>query len=105
MNNQIPEDSRETQFVFQMIEMRFQHGRNPYLRGSSWKRISQDGTGKDKSSKGVEDSNKNQGHREFPRICQFLLVIHPQLQPYSKTIKQIKGQEGMEMGRRASEDV
>jgi len=61
MNNQIPEDSGETQFVFQTIEMRFQHGRNPYLRGSSWKRTSQDGTGKDKSSKGVKDTNKNQG--------------------------------------------
>jgi len=32
-------------------------------------------------------------------------VIHPQLQPYSKTIKQIKGQEEMEMGGRASEGV
>ena len=61
MNNQIPEDSRETQFVFQTIEMQFQHGRNLYLRGGSWKRTSQDGTEKDKSSKGVEDTNKNQG--------------------------------------------
>jgi len=32
-------------------------------------------------------------------------MIHPQLQPYNKTIKQIKGQEGMEMGRRTSKDI
>jgi len=105
MNNQIPEDSGETQFVFQTIEMQFQHRRNPYLRGGSWKRTSQDRTGKDKSSKEVEDTNKNQGRREFPQICQFLLVIHSQLQPYSKTIKRIKEQKGMEMGGRASEGV
>ena len=60
-NNQIPKNSRETQLVFQTIKMRFQYGRNPYLRGSSWKRTSQDGTKKDKSSKRVEDTNKNQG--------------------------------------------
>jgi len=70
-----------------MIEMRFQHGRNSYLRGGSGEKTSQDGTGKDKGSKEVEDTNKNQGYQEFPWICQFLPVIHPQLQPYSKTIK------------------
>jgi len=32
-------------------------------------------------------------------------MIHLQLQPYSKTIKQIKGQEGMEIGRRASKGI
>jgi len=32
-------------------------------------------------------------------------MIYPQLQPYSKTIKQIKGQEEMEMGRRTSKGV
>ena len=88
-----------------MIKMRFQHGRNPYYRGSSWKMTSQDGTGKDKGSKGVENTNKTQRCQEFPQICQCLLMIHPQLQPYSKTIKRIKGQEGMEMGRRASKGV
>jgi len=88
-----------------MIEMRFQHERNLYLRGGSWKRTSQDGTGKDKSSKGVEDTNKNQGRREFPQICQFLPAIHPQLQPYSKTIKRIKEQKEMEIGGRASKGI
>jgi len=87
MNNQIPEDSRETQFVFQTIKMRFQHGRNPYPRDGSWKRTSQDGTEKDKSSKGVEDTNKNQERQKFPWICQFLSAIHSQLQSHSKTIK------------------
>ncbi len=33
----------------------------PYLRGSSGKRTSQDGTGKDKGSKGVENINESQG--------------------------------------------
>ena len=46
--------------------MQFQHGRNPYLRGSSWKRTSPDGTGKDKGSEGVENTNKSQGYQEFP---------------------------------------
>ena len=54
------------QFVFQMIKMQLQHGRNPYIRGSSWKRTSQDGTRKDKGSEGVENTNKSQGCREFP---------------------------------------
>ena len=85
--------------------MRFQHGRNPYLRGDSRKRTSQDGTGKNKSSKGVENTNESQGCREFHWICQFLLTIHLQLQPHSKTIEQIKEQEEMEMGRRASKGI
>ena len=67
--------------------MRFQHGGNPYLRDGSGKRTSQDGTEKDKGSKEVENTNKSQGHQEFPWICQFLLMIHPQLQLYSKTTK------------------
>ena len=32
-------------------------------------------------------------------------MIHPQLQPYSKTTKWTQGQEGMEMGGRTSKDV
>ena len=32
-------------------------------------------------------------------------MIHPQLQPHSKTIERIKGQEEMEMGRRASKGI
>jgi len=88
-----------------MIKMQFQHRRNPYLRGSSWKRTSQDGTGKDKGSKGVENTNKSQRCQEFPWICQFLLTIHPQLQSHSKATKQTKGQEGMEMEGRASKGI
>ena len=60
-----------------MIEIQFQHGRNPYLRGGSQKRTSQDGTGKNKGSKGVENTNESQGCREFPQICQFLPMIYP----------------------------
>ena len=61
--------------------------------------------GKDQGSKGAENANNTQRHWEFPQICQFLPMIHPQLQPYSKTIEQIKGQERMEMERRASKGI
>jgi len=37
------EDSRKTQFMFQKIEMQFQHRRNPNSRSSSWKRTSANG--------------------------------------------------------------
>ena len=39
-DDQIFEDSRETQSVFQEIEMQLQHGRNPYFRS-----YSREGTG------------------------------------------------------------
>jgi len=87
MNNQIFEDSGKTQFVFQEIKMRLQHGRNPYIRSGSWKGTSQNGTGKDKSGKGMENPNEGQGCREFPWVCQLLLMIYPQLQSHNKTIK------------------
>ena len=41
------EDSRETQPVFQKIEIRLQHGRNPYFRSSCWQRADLNGTRKD----------------------------------------------------------
>ena len=66
MNNQIFEDSGKTQFVFQEIKMQLQYGRNPYIRSGSWKRTSQNGTGEDKSSKGMENPNESQGCQEFP---------------------------------------
>jgi len=53
----------------------------------------------------VENTNKSQECREFSWICQFLLMIYPQLQSHSKATKQTKGQEGMEMGRRTSKGV
>jgi len=87
MNNQIFEDSRKTQFVFQEIKMRLQHGRNPYIRGGSWKGTSQNGTGKDKGGKEMKNTNKGQGCQEFPWIRQLLLTIYPQFQSHSKTIK------------------
>ena len=41
--------------------MRLQYERNPYSRSSSWQGTSQDGTGKDKDSQRVKNTNKNQG--------------------------------------------
>ena len=73
--------------------MQLQHGRDSYPRSDSWKRTNQDGTRKDKGSKGMENANENQGCREFPWICQLLQMIHSQLQSYGKTIKQIEGQK------------
>ena len=35
----------------------------------------------------MEDSNKDQGHGKFPWICEFLLMLYPELQLYSKAIK------------------
>ena len=64
--NQIPEDSRKTQLMFQMIKMRLQYGGNPYPRGNSGKGTSQDGTREDKGSERMENTNKSQGRREFP---------------------------------------
>jgi len=47
----------------------------------------QDGTREDKSSKGVEDTDKGQGCGKLPWVCKLLLTIHPKLQPYHKTIE------------------
>ena len=67
--------------------MRLQHGGNPYTRSSSWERTSQNGTRKNKGSKGMENTDESQGRRKFPRIRQFLPTVHLQLQSYRKTIK------------------
>ena len=79
--------------------MRLQHGGDSYSRSNSWKRTNQDGTRKDKGSKGMENADEDQGCREFSGICQLLQMIHSQLQSYGKTIKRIEGQKGMEMGK------
>ena len=79
--------------------MRLQHGGNSYLRSDSWERTNQNGTREDKGSKRMENTDEGQGRRKFPRICQFLPTVHSQLQSYSKTIKQIEGQKGTEIGK------
>ena len=53
----------------------------------------------------MEDTNKSQQCGEFPQICQFLLMLYPKFQLYSKTAKRIKRQERMEMGRRTSKGI
>ena len=45
----------------------------------------------------MEDANESQGCRKFPGICKLLLDIYPEFQSYSKTIKQVKGKERMDM--------
>ena len=85
--------------------MRLQHGGNSYPRSSSGKRTSQDGKRENKGSKRMENTDKDQGHRKFPQICQFLPTVHSQLQSYRKTIKRIEGQKGMKMGKRTSRSI
>ena len=85
--------------------MWFQHGRNPYLRSCSREGIGQDGTRKDKSSKGVENTDQSQGCGKLPWICKFLLMIHSKLQPYCKTTEWTKGKEGLEIGGRTSKGI
>ena len=60
---------------------------------------------KDQGHKRIEDTNKSQGYRELSWICKLLPMLYPKLWLYSKTIKQIKRQEEMEMGQRISESV
>jgi len=64
-DNQVPEDSRKTQPVFQMIKMQFQYGENSYPRSNSGKGTSQDGTREDKGSERMENTNKSQRCRKF----------------------------------------
>ena len=104
-DNQVPEDSRKTQPMFQTIKMWLQYRGNPYPRGNSGKGTSQDGTREDKGGKRIENTNKSQRCWEFPWICQLLPTIHSQLQSYSKAIEWVKGQEGMEMGRGTSKGI
>ena len=47
----------------------------------------------------MENTDKDQGCREFLWICKLLLTLHSKLQLYSKTTEQIKKQEGLKMGR------
>ena len=65
----------------------------------------QDRTREDKSSEGVEDTDKDQGCGKLSRVCKLLPMIYPKLQPYSKAIEQTKRQEGLEIGRRTSEGI
>ena len=85
--------------------MRLQHGGNSYLRSGSWEKTSQNGTRENKGSKRMENTDKDQGRRKFPQICQFLLTVHSQFQPYRKTIKRIERKKGMEMGEGTSESI
>ena len=46
--------------------MQLQYRENPYPKSYSREGTDQDGTRKDKSSKGVEDTDKSQGCGKFP---------------------------------------
>ena len=104
-DDQVFEDSIETQSVFQKVKIWLQHRGNLYSRSHSREGTGQDGTRKDKSSKGAEDTNKSQGCRKFPRVRKLLPMIYPKLQLYSKAIEWTKRQEGLEIGRGTSEDI
>jgi len=97
MNNQVSEDCRETQSVFQMVKMWFQYRRNSNTGSSHWKRTSQDGTKKDQSSHEMEDTDKGQECRKLPRICQFLQKIYLKLQSYNKVFKWAKREKRVNM--------
>ena len=60
-----------------MIKIRFQYGGDSYPRSHHRKMTNQDGTGEDKDSKGMENTNESKGHGEFPRIYQLLLTLYP----------------------------
>ena len=47
----------------------------------------------------MENTDKDQECREFPQICELLLMFHQKLQLHSKTTERVKRQEGLEMGR------
>ena len=85
--------------------MQFQHERNSYSRSHCGEGTNQDGIGKDKGSKRMEDTDESERCGKFPRFRKFLLMIHPKLQSYSKTIEQVKRQEGLEMGRRIPKSI
>ena len=104
-NNQILEDSREAQSVFQKIEMRLQHEGNPYLRSGYWQRTNSNGTRKDQGSERIEDTNKSKGRGKLPRIHKFLLILYTKLQSHCQAIKQTKRQEKVEMGKETSKSV
>ena len=53
----------------------------------------------------MEDTNQDEGHRKFPRICELLQIIHSKLQPYNKATKQVKEKERMGVERRTSTSI
>ena len=85
--------------------MWLQYERNIYSRSYSGKGTSQNGAGEDQGSKRMEYANKGQGCKKFSWICKLLLMLYPELQPYSKTIKWIEGQERMEMEWRTPKGI
>ena len=85
--------------------MWLQHRGNPHIKSNSWKETGQNGTGKDKSSKRVEDTDKSQRHGKLPWVCKLLSMFYSKLQSYSKTTKQAERQEGLEIGRRTPECI
>ena len=104
-DNQIFEDSRETQSVFQKVKMWLQYGGNSYPRSHSRDRTGQNRTRKDKSSEGVEYTDKSQGCGKFSWVCKLLPMIYPKFQPYSKAIEWTKRLEGLEIGSKTSKGV
>ena len=88
-----------------MVEMWFQYERNTHFRSYSRKGTSQNEVGEDQDSKRMENTNTDQGHRKFPWICKLLSTLYLELQPHSKTIKWIEGQERMEMEWRTSKGI
>ena len=67
--------------------MQLQYKGNPNFRGNRQKRTSQNGARKDQGYKRLEDTNQDKGYRKFPRICELLQKIYPELQLYHKAIK------------------
>ena len=79
--------------------MQLQHGRNPNIGSNSQQMTSTNRTGKGQGSKRIENANENQRSGKLLRICKFLSEVYPELQPYSKAIKQPEKKKGMEIGR------
>ena len=62
--------------MFQIIKIQFEHGEDSYSRSHCRKRTNQDGTGEDKGSKGMENTNESKGRGKFTRIHQLLLILY-----------------------------
>ena len=50
----------------------------------------------------MKNPNEDQRHRKLPQICEFLQMIHLELQSHCKATKQAKRKEGKRMERRIS---
>ena len=50
----------------------------------------------------MENTNKNQRSGKLLRTCEFLSKIHPELQSYSKAIKQPERKKRVEIGKRTT---